>query len=340
MNCQEVAELMHRHLDRDLADAEYNLLQEHVRHCPSCSLLFARLQRLSGELENLPKVTPRYNLVDAILPRLQEMDRIQAEFGGESSRNARAGIRRSRFPWKTAGGIIAAGFIFAFLFFNRQPLHVADEMLQFGNSAQSAASEQDAAVGMNPASGKIKKEAAASRQTSRKANDSLADVAAPNFDRKVVEMSDHQALAEKPRESEEVKFLAAASPTPADAPKSFAPKEADSVVSVNAAETETGSVLGMTTDERTEEAEPPLAKADSPDSTRTAQVRKTDIGFMVVVTDRQNVEIYKSNEYKADTIENLEWSEDGKQLRFYVTGTETGHVTVDFTTGTETMEKN
>lgn len=74
MNCQEVTEYMQRQLDGDLNGEETEILITHTRHCPECAAMMERLQLLNDGLENLPKVTPSYSLVDAILPRLAELD--------------------------------------------------------------------------------------------------------------------------------------------------------------------------------------------------------------------------------------------------------------------------
>ncbi|QAY66341.1 anti-sigma factor family protein [Paenibacillus protaetiae] len=74
MNCQEILEYMQRSLDDDLNALEHELMMSHIRNCPDCSDMYERLTRLSRELESLPKVTPRYSLVDAILPRLAQLD--------------------------------------------------------------------------------------------------------------------------------------------------------------------------------------------------------------------------------------------------------------------------
>lgn len=73
MNCDEVVELMQRELDGDLDDLEQARLRDHLARCPDCAALFARLQKLSNELEQLPRVVPRYSLVDAILPKLEQL---------------------------------------------------------------------------------------------------------------------------------------------------------------------------------------------------------------------------------------------------------------------------
>lgn len=73
MTCQEVIEYMNRQLDGDLDEHEYEILMNHTRHCPDCAAMFERLKKLSDELGNLPHVMPKYSLVDAILPQLEEI---------------------------------------------------------------------------------------------------------------------------------------------------------------------------------------------------------------------------------------------------------------------------
>ncbi|OUM97251.1 MAG: hypothetical protein BAA02_08220 [Paenibacillaceae bacterium ZCTH02-B3] len=81
MKCEEVMELMQRELDRDLDDLEKARMRQHLAECPECAELFARLKKLSDELEQLPRVVPPYSLVDAILPQL---DRLAADAAGSS----------------------------------------------------------------------------------------------------------------------------------------------------------------------------------------------------------------------------------------------------------------
>lgn len=74
MTCQEVVDYMNRYLDGDLDEHERMLLMEHLKQCPDDQELFERLKQLSGELEELPKVSPPFSLVDSILPQLAEID--------------------------------------------------------------------------------------------------------------------------------------------------------------------------------------------------------------------------------------------------------------------------
>jgi hypothetical protein len=125
MNCQEVMELMQRQLDDDLSDDELSDLNNHTRQCPDCAATFERLKRLSSELASLPKVTPRYSLVDAILPELEriEIETKQPEreagaiIGPASLPAKRAGDSRRLKPdrkwpsWSAVGSVVAAGIV-------------------------------------------------------------------------------------------------------------------------------------------------------------------------------------------------------------------------------------
>ncbi|KQX64832.1 MULTISPECIES: zf-HC2 domain-containing protein [unclassified Paenibacillus] len=148
MNCQEVMEFMQRQLDGDLDAKEEDELHAHLMHCLDCAQMFERLQRLSDELTQLPKVIPPYSLVDAIMPQLADIDKHAAAsitdkvaaFGTHASQTASVQppklpwTRRlgSQFSWKFAGGVVAAGLILGFFAFNlKHPmLDQADDLMQ------------------------------------------------------------------------------------------------------------------------------------------------------------------------------------------------------------------
>lgn len=131
MNCQEVMELMQRQLDDDLSDAELEVLMNHTRQCPDCAAMFERMKQLSAELSSLPKVTPSYSLVDAILPELERLDRLaagktstagsDAATSTEHPRDPRRIARKRRWPaWSAIGSVVAAGIV-AGLFIMNDP---------------------------------------------------------------------------------------------------------------------------------------------------------------------------------------------------------------------------
>lgn len=161
MNCQEVMELMQRQLDLDLDAQEEERLWEHLEQCTDCAEMFERLQRLSHDLMNLPKVVPAYSLVDAILPRLDEIDRHNAaalESGAVHSSVPTAAeplraipwTRRfgTRISWKLLGGVVAAGLVFGLFIFNtKSPLmDQADGLLQPGKSSETSQSAASTAA--------------------------------------------------------------------------------------------------------------------------------------------------------------------------------------------------
>ncbi|MFB5677233.1 zf-HC2 domain-containing protein [Paenibacillus terreus] len=81
MKCEEVMDLMQRYVDHDLDELETFELLDHVAECPACAEKFQILQALSRDLEELPAVTPKYSLVDAILPQLDAIDEARREQG-------------------------------------------------------------------------------------------------------------------------------------------------------------------------------------------------------------------------------------------------------------------
>ncbi|GIO14842.1 hypothetical protein J19TS2_43970 [Cohnella xylanilytica] len=119
MNCQEVMELMQRSLDGDLDSHETSRMMEHIRTCPECAAMYERLTRLSNNLAQLPRVVPRFSIVDSILPRLEELPigpaaddaaREEAESGVPAATPSRSS-RPNRKTYRRLAGAIAAGVV-------------------------------------------------------------------------------------------------------------------------------------------------------------------------------------------------------------------------------------
>ncbi|MBO7746496.1 zf-HC2 domain-containing protein [Paenibacillus sp. MWE-103] len=165
MNCQEVMDYMQRQLDGDLDERETEILMNHTRHCSECAAMFERLKRLSEGLESLPKVTPSYSLVDAILPKLAELSAAEeartAEpppivVAGEGTnpprRTQKSGDGWRRWlPMSAAGGVIAAGVIVGMFFLSSNGTHTLRDSADSGNMAASSdtASSADSTVMSN-----------------------------------------------------------------------------------------------------------------------------------------------------------------------------------------------
>lgn len=180
MKCAEAVEWMHRYIDHDLNDEEAAALFEHIRECSDCAQEFELLNELSAKLSELPDVTPRFSLVDRIMPQLDEIDRARREEGSalehnsliESaaaaaaasprsmrSRSAKEAAQRGPRRRMRTGifGTVAAAVILGIFITQYEPrtipnaeLPAADQSADFSNNHSSATSEmlmqsQDAA---------------------------------------------------------------------------------------------------------------------------------------------------------------------------------------------------
>lgn len=178
MNCQEVMELMQRHLDLDLNESEQKALMDHLRQCPDCAEMFERLRQLSQELASLPKVSPPFSLVDSILPQLEEIDRrgegplSAASIGGRSAAASPASPRvggerprRFRAGWTAAlGGIVAAGVLLALFIQDMDGKQVADESALLPSAGNAASSS---AAGNNTPMSKAEDDRSSSQEVAR-----------------------------------------------------------------------------------------------------------------------------------------------------------------------------
>lgn len=144
MTCEEVMEYMQRQLDGDLNGDEQKKLNDHLANCPECARMMDRLMRIDQDLANLPKVVPAYSLVDAILPRLEQVDEaLRAERPEAAARahSAPGGERPARSwyarrGWMRYGGLAAAAVVLGVLVVNG----LIDSFDQSRSSMQESAS--------------------------------------------------------------------------------------------------------------------------------------------------------------------------------------------------------
>ncbi|MGO4732114.1 anti-sigma factor family protein [Paenibacillus sp. 2KB_22] len=156
MKCEEVVEWMHRYLDHDLGEAETAQMLQHVAKCPECAENFSLLRALSRELEELPQVSPRFSLVDAIMPQLdaidearkeqsstiQEMNPVPAAFENLQ----RSSERKTKQKWlnsmagRMSMGAAAAAVVLGFAIWGYQPDQIenADSMLMSSGTSQES----------------------------------------------------------------------------------------------------------------------------------------------------------------------------------------------------------
>lgn len=298
MTCQEVMEYMQRSLDQDLSEPEYEKMQEHLLGCASCSSVYERLQLISVELEKLPKVAPKSSLVDEILPKLEEIDRINASGGdidillpsrSDSSAAAADPIALKRrinnfMSWKIAGGIAAAGILLVLFLFNQSPISIQNAEGYLRNSADEK-------------SGAISDSSAAADNTAKVAKSAKSEPHA--------ESSSQEAAGTENR-----------------------------IMGTESSAGQDAKFMGM---EKAEPSVKRSISVSSPDQTMTANVIEEDGSIQVAIQDKDGTDVYVSRMYPGGQVRNVKWSDDGKQLNFdLLSGESVEHVHLDVERKTET----
>lgn len=154
MICPEVVEWMHRYVDHDLNEEESLLLFGHLRHCEDCAEKFELLQKLSAQLDELPLVVPKYSIVDAILPRLDAIDRerqeeesaaeemspvvsLPVEFDPNRRTQRKPSSRRGRLYKTGALGTVAAAVILGIFITQYEPQTIPNAEMKSTNQSNS-----------------------------------------------------------------------------------------------------------------------------------------------------------------------------------------------------------
>ncbi len=140
MRCEEVRDWMQRDLDSDLNDIERQALTNHLTRCKECAALHHQLQKLSAHLEQLPDVLPSYSLVDAVLPKLQEIDRQREQ--NRQQHEEEKGTPRRPPGWRGRtflGGAVAAGLLFALFMANNLFQQGSDQSMDQNMSMEESA---------------------------------------------------------------------------------------------------------------------------------------------------------------------------------------------------------
>ncbi|RRJ66757.1 hypothetical protein EHV15_30365 [Paenibacillus oralis] len=169
MNCQEAVEWMNRYLDRDLNEEETSLLFEHIHHCQDCAEQFEWLNKLSAQLEDLPKVVPNYSLVDAILPQLDAIDQARREGSvsemdalpmmtesspalsrsGKQEREQGPASRRARI-YRYGSLSVAAALILGVFIYQYEPRTVPSAEIALKSASDQSQSADDAGAADEP----------------------------------------------------------------------------------------------------------------------------------------------------------------------------------------------
>ncbi|TCN01542.1 putative zinc finger protein [Paenibacillus sp. BK033] len=335
MTCQEVIEYMNRQLDGDLDEHENEILMNHTRHCPDCAAMFERLKKLSDELGNLPHVMPKYSLVDAILPQLEEIgpfrqpeaaavEMAPAAVPAQTQQTKRRAKERHQLRFRAITGIIAAS-VAAGLFL------VSYNAGLFPSSSNSFDSDkaETAAADTSSSSFDVQRQFKDVQPYANNAN----DTGKAHVNTESIDPNDQSASAADPSGNEDYHVTtekdlgisdsnaggAAANQgdssgggnEPASGNKGASTSEAPSVSLPNPDSKEGGEpnqgIAGFV---------PAPLEAASPDGSYTAKA----VGYLIHIykTGEEGGESVYDSERRNGQIANLEWSADSKQLTYEI----------------------
>lgn len=323
MKCQEVMEYMQRHLDADLSEEENKMMQEHLEDCSSCAEMFERLNKLSEELVNLPKVSPPESIVDSILPRIEEIDlqmecETQVHADKKAKRHQSSYKRRATRWMKPATGLVAA-ILLVIVAIDQFP-----HIIQNANQADSSHQAYDDMTYGNS----VSNQELADQQTQSEMNSESTLLFSEDMDN-ADQKSDDTAVPEQDEREELLTSGLEDAPAGQDSNSQY-PVEED-VERMDAEEGESHlqrmhaieqeksgvsqeinhpmSLLGITPNE---------AEVTSPDGAYTAKIENVEEGFQVVIVNQAQEQIYASPMKNAELISNMSWSDDRAVLSYDV----------------------
>ncbi|MCC3375657.1 anti-sigma factor [Cohnella sp. REN36] len=342
MNCQEVMELMQRSVDGDLDERETARMMAHVQTCPECAAMLERLTRLSHELAQLPRVLPRYSLVDAILPQLEQLTPEPAPAPAEPSPavqadepEARPGrsFRPTRAPlYRRLAGVVALGVIaglivanqpFSWLSSTAKDNSAAPEMTSYSMSADTASGDgkQDEAAEAGAA-----ESPSPDSQVPTRENRDIAKSVRPDATNK------SSVLEQQTRSSGETSNQGKSASNPgapaangaAEPPKTEkgAPKSQDEQGFAPEATAPSIAGNGLAARDGFSLMANPLSEWASPDGELTAYT-ETGKGAISVAKTKDGSIVYRSDP-RDGSITDVVWTEDGQQLQYTWTDSE-GH---------------
>lgn len=354
MNCPEVMELMNRFLDNDLNEIETTHLMEHLEQCEDCSDMFERLRHLSLELENIPKVVPKYSIVDAILPQLELIElskekEVPASAPEEPKLNTiipPKSRRKSRFPFITIGGVIAAGLVVGIFITNYKAdtMQQADMELSSSYSADQSVEKAEQSV----ESAAVEADSTRKDVTTQSASSASTPASGGNQETPVDpgSSSSKMAIAETPKEDaknpavqdEKAGKADANPPKAADRSKGSgtettpAPNKKDVKAETHKDDSNNSENRGLAGDQKVENNKDgsnlmgsmlvavESYETDSADG--HMEVTAPSGGFkavfdknQLIVYDADNKEVYKQT-LKAGSITNVAWSKDSATLSY------------------------
>lgn len=372
MKCHEVMELMQRYLDQDLSKLEEQAMKDHLHDCPGCTALFERFVYLSSELEKLPKVAPPVSLVDSILPRLEQIDRSEAAALAHESNDVSGGTARTsdravawrqrwkeRFPYKSVGGVVAAGIVLGMFMVNGNPFQQNTQVADQANNEAAggislfSSAENKATESTNDSEEAVPQaqESAVDKDVSSSdvySTDSAADAAVTSKQSEKLKIADSNNSAQANGDSgSSPGYTGTGEPAAADEPEGKKRMAAPEQPSASAGQDplESARAVEEPPQEKVEGdrsvannaftvEENGSASLDSPDGAYNAVVEGKQV---IIMEDTERIFITPARE--VDQILNLKWSEDSKFLDYdTASGESIGHYRIDVTHKIETAQ--
>ncbi|QYR20170.1 zf-HC2 domain-containing protein [Paenibacillus sp. sptzw28] len=336
MNCQEVMEYMQRQLDGDLDERETEILTTHTRHCQDCASMFERLKLLSAGLDNLPKVTPSYSLVDAIMPRLTELQAAKAADHSlmpinseehtalpvrRADPGAAAARRRDRFSLRVIGGVVAAGVVFG-MFLLAEPFSFLNKSGIMNDSAQMTADTAAESAGATRFSA-----SEANAQKSDEVSTSSADKngATNGADKDKAYVLKNSSTQDQNGEAEAKKSADAKTPSATESndgsdkgisTETYSDPSTGSSGGSNQPTITSGTSAGKRSYVAAVPTQGEAAESVSPDGRYKAAVVDS---MLQIYTVADNVKIFEGGK-RSSGITALHWSEDSKTLSYETSG--------------------
>lgn len=315
MKCQEVMEYMQRHLDEDLSKQEHEILQQHMNDCIECTLMFQRLNQLSDELVNLPKVTPPMNLVDSIMPRIEELDRMAK---ADKQHKVSVPFWKGK-SFRTVGSVVAASVaVIAIIAYGPFKLSGTEQADYHANHSMNTAANIESEQLHDSPLANVEESGATSFRASNQAGDSFLFSSEPLFG----EMNETGSTEPAQRAADMGTMDAAPSSPPlsrAINPEETANKEsqgkADGIV-----DTEKEELVTITSSaNRNNMMDVASTAAPTSDGAYSAFAEYVDLGMQMIILNQDGDRIYASPLKRIDKLVSMSWSKSDYSLTYTVT---------------------
>lgn len=316
MKCQEVMEYMQRHLDEDLSKQEHEILQQHMNDCIECTLMFQRLNQLSDELVNLPKVTPPMNLVDSIMPRIEELDRMAMH---DKQHKAPVPFWKGR-SFRTIGSVVAASVVvIALIAYGPFKLSGTEQADYNANHSMNTAMNIESDQLHDSPLAHIEQSGATSFRSIDQAGDEFSALSEPSSE----EMNDMGSTEPVQRAADMGTMDVAPSSTPSSRSintEEYAKTDGPEGKAEGIVDTEREELVTITSSaNRNNTMDVASTATPTSDGAYSAFAEYVDLGMQMIILNQDGDRIYASPMKHIDKLVSMNWSESDYSLTYTVT---------------------